>query len=154
MYAEAVSPQIEKEYVDTGKVRLIFRNWPIFSGTDSTNAAEGTYCAQEQDKFWPYRDKMFAISSEVNGVFAVDAVKKAAKDAGLDSNAFNTCFDSHKYADQVTKDKQYGAQVGAQMGFQGTPAFLINNSPSGLMGADAKAWIANFKKELDAALAQ
>jgi protein-disulfide isomerase len=149
-----VSPQIIKEYVDTGKVRYVFRNWPIFSGADSTNAAEATYCAQEQDKFWPYHDRLFAISSEVTGVYSPDAVKKAAKDAGLDTAAFNTCFDSKKYADQVTKDKAYGQQVASQKGFSGTPAFLINDTATGLKGADAAAWIANFKKELDAALAK
>ncbi len=149
-----MSPQIIKDYIDTGKVRYVFRNWVIFPGTDSTNAAEATYCAQEQDKFWPYHDKLFAASNENNGVFAADAVKRIAKETGLDSAAFNTCFDSKKYADQVTKDKQYGQQVGQQKGFSGTPAFLINDTATGLKGADANAWIANLKKELDAALAK
>jgi protein-disulfide isomerase len=154
MFAQAVSPQIEKEYVDTGKVRLVFRNWPIFSGTDSTNAAEASYCAQDQDKFWPYHDKLFAISTENEGVFSATVVKQVAKDLSLDTNAFNTCFDTHKYAAQVTKDKTYGASVAAQKGFTGTPAFLINDTSTGLKGADPTAWIANFKKELDAALAK
>lgn len=154
MFAQAVSPQIEKEYVDTGKVRLVFHNWPIFPGTDSTNAAEASYCAQDQDKFWPFHDKLFAISTENDGVFSVDVLKKAAEDTGLDTKAFNTCFDSHKYTAQVTEDKQYGQQVAQQKGFSGTPAFLINDTGTGLKGADANAWIANFKKELDAALAK
>lgn len=149
-----MSPQIIKDYVDTGKVRFVFRNWVIFSGTDSPNAAEAAYCAQDQDKFWPYHDKLFAVSNENNGVFAADVVKRIAKETGLDTTAFNTCFDSHKYADQVSKDKQYGQQVGQQKGFSGTPAFLINDTATGLKGADATAWIANLKKELDAALAK
>ena len=154
MFAEAVSPQIMKDYVDTRKVRFVFRNWPIFSGTDSTNAAEAAYCAQDQDKFWLYHDKLFAASTENTGVFALDVLKKIAKDTGLDATAFNTCLDSHKYADQVTKDKAYGQQIAQQKGFSGTPAFLINDTATGLKGADATAWIANMKKEIDAALAK
>ena len=154
MFAETVSPQLIKEYVETGKVRFIFRNWPIFSGTDSTNAAEASYCAQDQGKFWEYHDKLFAVSTENDGVFAPAVVKQLAAQVGMDATAFNQCFDSHKYADQVTKDKQYGTQVATQMGFSGTPAFLINNTPTGLMGADATAWIANFKKQFDAELAK
>jgi protein-disulfide isomerase len=111
MYAETVSPQLEKEYVDTGKVRIVFRNWPIFPGTDSQYAAEATYCAQEQDKFWPYKDKLFEISGERQGVFSPDNLKKAAADVGMNAAAFATCFDSHKYTEQVNKDKQYGGQA-------------------------------------------
>ena len=154
MFAETVSPQLIKEYVDTGKVRFVFRNWPIFSGTDSTNAAEATYCAQDQDKFWPYHDKLFAISTEDTGVFTLDVLKTVAKDTGLTVNTFSSCLDSHKYADQVKKDQQYGQQTAQQLGFQGTPAFMINGKATGLKGADATAWIANLKKELDAELAK
>ncbi len=87
MFAVTVSPQLMKEYVDTGKVRFIFRNWPIFPGTDSTNAAEASYCAQEQGKFWEYHDKLFAISTEDDGVFAAAAVKQAATQVGLNAAA-------------------------------------------------------------------
>jgi len=154
MFAETVSPQLIKEYVDTGKVRFIFRNWPVYGGQDSARAAEAAYCAQDQGKFWEYHEKLYATSSEEALVFPPDVLKRLASETGLNTTAFNTCYDSHKYVDQVTRDTQYGSQVGAQMGFRGTPSYTINNAPAFLMGANATAWIANFKKQFDTELAK
>jgi len=143
-----VSPQIIKEYVDTGKIRWVFRNLAFLS-QESLDAAEATHCANEQDKFWPYHDKLFSIAS-ATGIYTRDNLKKLAKDAGLDETAFNACLDSKKYAAQVSKDNQ----LAEQSGVNSTPSFLVNGRIVMLTGNNEAAWIANFKKELDAELAK
>ena len=144
----AVSPQIFKEYVDTGKVRWVFRNLSFMS-QESLWAAEGTHCANEQDKFWPYHDKVFAAPT-TTGALSRDNLKKLAKEAGLNDTSFNACMDSGKYAGQIEKDNSFAEQSGVNS----TPTFLVNGRLVMLSGANEAAWIANFKKELDAELAK
>ena len=144
-----MSPQISKEYVDTGKVRWIFRNF-AFLTQDSLNAAEAAYCANEQDKFWPLKEVLYANQgSESATTFSKEQLKKLAKDAGIEPTAFNTCLDSGKYSAQVAKDRQYGEQQGVQ----GTPTFMINGRPVNVMDRDPQTTLKNFRRELDAALA-
>jgi protein-disulfide isomerase len=144
-----VSPQITKEYVDSGKVYWIFHNLAFLS-QDSLNAAEATYCAQDQNKFWPFHDKLYASQgSESASTFGKDQLKQFAKDLGLDATAFNACLDSGKYAAQVNKDNSYASQQGVSS----TPTFFINGKAANLMAADPAKAIQNFRAALDAALA-
>jgi len=144
-----VGPQVIKEYVDTGKVRWTFRNLAFLS-QDSLNAAEATYCAQDQDKFWPFHAKLYASQgSESAATFGKDQLKVIAKDLGFDASAFNACLDSGKYAAQVNKDNTYASQQGVNS----TPTFLINGKATNLMTTDPAKTIQNFRNALDAALA-
>jgi protein-disulfide isomerase len=143
-----VGPQIDKEYVQTGKVRWVFRNFAFLS-QDSYNAAEASYCAQEQGKFWPLHDILFSNQGAESGsTFSMDNLKRFAKQSGLEESAFNACLDSRKYKDQVTKDNQY-AQA---QGVQGTPTFFMNGRAINVMDRDPQATINNLRRELDAEL--
>jgi protein-disulfide isomerase len=126
MFWREVEPRLKKEYVDTGKVKLVFRDFPIVQiHPDAMLAAMAADCAGDQNKYWQYHDKIFREQDKgEDGVvrFKAADLKKWAKDTGLDTTAFNECLDSERYKDEVAKDKADGDGVG----IQGTPMFFIN----------------------------
>jgi len=113
--------QIKEQYIDTGKVRFVYRDFPLTSiHPMAQKSAEASECADEQGKFWEYHDAIFANQQSLS----IDNLKKWAKDLGLNENKFNTCLDSGKYADEVKKDMNDGANLGVR----GTPYFLVGNT--------------------------
>lgn len=113
-------PQIKANYIDTGKVRLIYKNFPLPSHTFAQGAAEAAECALEQGKFWEYAQKLFANQSALDTA----SLKQYAKDLGLNEQSFNSCVDSKKYSSAVTVD----ANIGNSVGIRGTPSFIINGT--------------------------
>ena len=113
--------QIKQEYIDTGKVRFVYRDFPLSSiHPMAQKAAEAAECADEQNKFWEYHDGIFANQASLS----IDNMKKWAKDLGLDSSKFNSCLDSEKYANEVRNDLSDATKTGGQ----GTPYFLVGNT--------------------------
>ena len=97
-----------------------------FLGPESQWAAEASECAAEQDTFWEYHDRLFdSQSGENQGAFSKDNLKQFAADLGLDTQAFDECLDSGKYAATV-EDETQSAQ---SLGVRSTPSFLINGRP-------------------------
>ncbi len=113
-------PQIEQNYIKTGKAKLIFRNYPLPFHPFAKKAAEATQCALEQGKFWEMHDKLFANQTALT----ITDLKKYAGQLGLDTTKFNDCLDSGKYTAVVQKDYQDGANYG----IEGTPSFFIGKS--------------------------
>ena len=114
-------PKIESSYIDTGKTKLYFVDFP-FLGKDSETAAEASYCANEQGKYWQYHHILYANQGEINSGWAdVDALHKFATDIGLDMDEFSACLDSGKYSQRVS----YNKEVGLSNGVAGTPVFFI-----------------------------
>ena len=115
-------PQIDKAYIQNGKVRFGFFNF-AFLGQESNWAAEASECAADQDKYWEYHDKLYSgQAGENQGAFNKDNLKKFAKDLGLDTRAFNECLDSGKYT-QLIQDE---SSTASSIGVRSTPTFLIN----------------------------
>ncbi len=118
-------PQIIKDYVNTGKVKFVFKNL-AFLGQESTDAANAALCAKEQNKFWEYHDKLFSSQKGENqGGFAVANLKQFALDLGLNGGQFNSCLDAKKYDPQVKADIAEANRVG----FQSTPSTAIGKVP-------------------------
>lgn len=118
-------PQIKKEYIDTGKARLVYRDFPLDFHPGAKPAAEGTECAREQGKFWELHDAIFEEQEKQgDGTIQFTAldVKKWAAKIGLDTAKFNQCLDSGKYKQEVEKDIADGTAAGVS----GTPAVFIN----------------------------
>jgi len=111
-------PQIKSEYIDTGKVKLIYRDYPLGFHANAQKAAEAAECAGEQGKYYEMHDKLF--DEGVNG--GVSSFKQYAKEIGLNAGEFNECLDSGEMASEVQKDFQDGQRVGVR----GTPTFFIN----------------------------
>ena len=97
-----------------------------FLGPESQWAGEASECAAEQDAFWEYHDLLFDNQAGENrGAFSKDNLKQFAADLGLDTEAFNECLDSGKYASLVQSETATARQIGVQS----TPTFLINGQP-------------------------
>lgn len=124
-----------------GKIKLVFRDFPLRNiHPQAQKAAEAAQCAAEQQKFWPYHDKLFASTN-----FHMDELKKFAQELELNMEQFTSCLDSSKYAAGVDADMQAGQQAGVNA----TPTFFVNGYP--LSGA---ASYERFKELVDAALEQ
>ena len=126
MFWKDVEPRLKKEYVDTGKVKIVFRDFPIVQiHPEAILASEAAQCAIDQDKYWEMHDKIYREQYNKGDDlvrFKAADLKKWAKDLRLDSAAFDTCLDSERYKAEVAKDKADGDDVG----IQGTPTFFIN----------------------------
>jgi len=126
MFWREVEPRLKKDYVDTGKVKLVFRDFPIVQiHPEAMLAAMAVDCAGDQNKYWQMHDKVFREQDKGEDTlvrFKATDLKKWAKDISLDTAAFNECLDSARYRDEVAKDKADGDDVG----IQGTPVFFIN----------------------------
>lgn len=123
-------PQIEAKYLQAGLVRIGYQHF-AFLGDESQWAAEASECADDQQAFWPYHDKLFAgQNGENRGAFSKDNLKKFAADLGLDAAAFGQCLDSGKYSTLVTNQ----TSALQQLGVSSTPTFLVNGQP--IVGAE------------------
>jgi len=118
-------PLIEENYIKTGKVKIVYRDFPLSFHQYAQKAAEAAECAHEQGKFWEYHDKLF----ENQNALDVASLKQYASELGLDAQKFNDCLDSGKKASEVQKDFNDGSMYGVS----GTPTFFINGIP--LVGA-------------------
>lgn len=119
--AQTMDPKIEQEYVTDGRVKLVFHPM-VQIGQESVWAAEAAECANDQDRFWDYHDKLFDNQhGENQGAFTIDNLKRFAEELGLDTQTFNQCLDSHKYEALVKAE----TQDAANKGIQGTPTFVI-----------------------------
>ncbi len=114
-------PQLKKDYIDTGKVKLVFRDFPLTQIHPMAQpSAEAAECVREKggdDAYWKMHDKLF----ENQATLSIDSIKSMAKDLGYD---VSSCLDSGKYKNEVLKDSA-DAQTA---GYQGTPGFLIMKS--------------------------
>jgi protein-disulfide isomerase len=121
-----VEPRLKKEYIDTGKVKLVFRDYPIVQiHPEALLASMAVDCAGEQNKYWEYHDKVFREQYNKGDDlvrFKADDLKKWAKETKVDQAKFDQCLDSEKYKNEVLKDKADGDAVSVQ----GTPTFFIN----------------------------
>ncbi len=119
-FSRETLPQIKKEYIDTGKVRYVFRDHPLPSHREAPKAAEAANCAGEQGKYWQMHDRLFEQQSRLS----ISDLKNHAKDINLSIEHFNQCLDSGKYANEIQKDLQDGQKAGVK----GTPSFFLGKS--------------------------
>lgn len=122
----SVWPKIKEKYVDTGKVKYVFRDFPLaFHEPIATQEALAAECAGEEgdDKYYEYHDELFATTKS-NKDLSMDKSKlyELAAKIGLDAAKFKECLDTEKLKDEVEKDMADGAKYGVQ----GTPGFFIN----------------------------
>ena len=137
--AQSTVKRIMAEY--EGKIKLVFRDFPLRNIHPlAQKAAEAAQCAGEQQKFWPYHDKLFTSTN-----LQMDELKQFAQELELNLEQFTTCLDSGKSAAGIDTDMQAGQQAGVNA----TPTFFVNGSP--LSGA---ASYERFKELVDAALEQ
>ncbi len=134
-------PKIEAEYINTGRVRFVYRHL-IALGPFSEQAAHGAECAREQGKFWPYHDLLFERTGPL--AFTEAKLKEYAGELELDGKAFDACTASGRHKDRIRQETEVARYLGAT----GTPTFLINGQL--LVGAHS---FKTFDRILDVMLA-
>ncbi len=110
-------PRLLSEYIDTGKVRFVYRDFPRAPGGPGLHASKAARCAGEQDAYWPMHDRLFNSGQR----FSVDQLRGHAKDLGLDGSKFSQCLDGETYVKEIYQDRIEGGTLG----IRGTPGFVI-----------------------------
>ena len=121
-------PELEKEYMETGKVRLIVKHFPALDHIQGFTAAEAAECAGQQEAFCSMYDLLFTKQDEWSQEEDVTAVFKGyAAELDLDADAFATCLDEGQTADKVMQD----FTIGQQNQFPPAPLFFIFKGEQG-----------------------
>ncbi len=111
-------PKIEKEYIETGKVKYVFRDFPIKQlHPNAFKAAEAANCSAEQGKYWEMHARLFANQRALGP----DELSGHAEALGLDLSKFQPCLANGKYTAEIRKDIADGGKAGVK----GTPTFFI-----------------------------
>lgn len=101
-----------------GQIRIVYRHLPLTSiHPDAQAAAEASMCANEQNKFWEFHDKLFGGSS-----LSVNVYSQYASELGLDLNKFEACVKNRTYQQAVQTDSDFALNLG----ISSTPTFFIN----------------------------
>ncbi len=125
VFAEETEGQFISEFVDSGKVRFVFRDMPLQQHPNAFRAALATACANEQDRFWQLQKVIFRAQAEWSSLSVEAADNRFAEYAaqvGVDANQLKTCVASGKHDAAIRKD----AQEATALGLDGTPTFYIN----------------------------
>jgi protein-disulfide isomerase len=111
-------PQIDKEYVEKGKLKFALLDFPLESiHKNAFKAAEATWCAKDQGKYWEMHERLFTNQQTLNP----DDLVGHAKAIGLDEGGFKKCLDEGTYAAAVRKSMTEAQKAGVT----GTPAFFL-----------------------------
>lgn len=116
---EAAVPKL-KGLAAQGKIKFVYRDFPLGGHSFAQKAAEATECAAEQGKFWEMHDAIFENQEAID----VTSLKQYAGGLGLNQVQFDECLDSGKMAEEVRKDLSDGQRFGVN----GTPAFFVNGT--------------------------
>ena len=101
-----------------GKIKLVYRHLPLTSiHSEAFPAAEASMCANEQDAFWQFHDKLFSSDSLGSSIYS-----QYAQDLGLDMTRFDACITEQKYKEAVQADLDFAVNLGVRS----TPTFFIN----------------------------
>ena len=144
-FFEQTLPEIEKNYIKTGKVKLVYKDFPLISiHPEAQKAAEAARCVREQkgdEGYFKMHDKLFENQQDLS----VENYKKWARTLGVVGSKFDKCLDDGTFVDAVEDELAYGESLGVT----GTPAFFINGKLiSGAQPFDV------FEQVIDAALSE
>jgi len=121
-------PQIKEKYINTGKVKLVYRDFPLSFHKDAAPAAVAAECARDQkgnETYFAYHDLIFEGQNKLGqGTVNIprDSLISYAQDLNLNMSKFEKCLDEQKYKQEVNQDLQDGIASGVE----GTPGFFIN----------------------------
>jgi len=145
-------PLILEQYVDTGKVKFVYRDFPIQnSHPNAMPAAVASECAHEQDKYWQYHDILFenqGVWNKVEVTSAITIFKEFATKLDLNQDQFDSCLDSGKYIEEISNDLKDGKRYG----ITGTPGFFIGNEENGFVKINGAQPFEAFKSIIDSQL--
>lgn len=124
VFAASQALTLDQSYVETGKIKYIFHDYPLQQHPNAVPAAQAGRCAGDQNAFWPMHDMLFANQKQWQNLGQPLAQFTAyAAQLKLDTAAFNQCVASGKYATAIDQGRQQGNQIQ----IPGTPTFVIDN---------------------------
>lgn len=145
-------PLIYEEYIEPGKVKLVFRDYPIQSiHPNAVPAAVASECANEQGKFKEMHDMLFEKQNEWSKQKTADALSlfsQYATKIQLEQEVFDSCLTSGKYIEEISKDLEDGRDYGVT----GTPGFFVGNDQIGYVELKGAQPFDSFKKIIDTQL--
>jgi protein-disulfide isomerase len=119
----ATYQEIKRNYIDTGKLRFISRDFPLDMHDNAPKAALAARCAGDQGKFWELRHVMIVNANQLQ----MSNLLTYAADLKLDVDKFSACVTSEKYKPDVAKDVAEGRAAGVS----GTPTFVLGRITDG-----------------------
>lgn len=124
-YARETEPELIERYVDTGVLRIEWRDFP-YLGEESVIAATAARAASAQGEFWSFHDRLFADQPQPNsGRLTTAFLEGIATEIGLDLERFRSDMNSVETMSAIDADFDEALSVGVN----GTPAFMINGEP-------------------------
>jgi protein-disulfide isomerase len=150
-FVQNTLPALKKEYVEAGKVRYVFRDFPLDQiHPQARKASEAARCAGDQGKYWEMHDTLFQNQQALQP----DQLKTHASGLGLDEKAFAACLDAGKYQASVKQNYDEGVSAGVR----GTPSFVIGKTRSdgtveGFVISGARP-ANDFRQEIERVLAE
>lgn len=110
-------PRLSSEYVDPGKVRLVYRDFPRATRGPSVDTALAARCAGDQGQYWAMHDRLFSSRDK----YGAGPLERQAEQLGLNKDQFSKCFQSGRHLDAIFVDLQEGGSLGVR----GTPSFIL-----------------------------
>jgi protein-disulfide isomerase len=110
-------PRLQAKYVDTGKLRFLYRDYPRANRGPGLDAAIAARCAGEQGQYWSMHDRLFSTGGRLDQT----AFERHAKAMGLAQTAFSKCLQEARYTKAIFQDREQGMSLG----FRGTPGFVL-----------------------------
>jgi protein-disulfide isomerase len=136
--------ELKRAYVDSGKVRIAYVNFPLSMHHNAFAASESAMCAAAQDKFWAMHDALFITQKSWEGLPSPQKMfDSLAVAQGVDLPAFQKCVSGHLTKPMIEAD----IDRATKQGVESTPTFLIG----GMMVTGAQP-VANFRRAIDSAL--
>lgn len=120
-------PELQKNYIHTGKLKLVYRDFPLSFHANAHKEAEAAECARSQGDdttYFKFHDQIFTQTTSNGTGLALSQLPVIAKSLGLNVNRFQQCLDSGKFKDEVGKDITDGTAAGVS----GTPSWFIGQS--------------------------
>ena len=145
-------PSIYEEYIDQGKVKLVFRDFPIQSiHPNALPASIAAECANDQGKFKEMHDKLFENQNDWNKKetsAALSMFVQYAEEIKIEKNEFESCLTSGKHINDIREDLNDGREYGVT----GTPGFFVGNDEIGYVELKGAQPFESFKKIIDVQL--
>lgn len=146
-FCERFTPTVDQVMAEyKGKVRLVYRHFPLSFHPQAEPAAEASECAAEQNKFWEFHDKMFANQASLSATY----YPQVAKELGLNVTKFNDCLSSDRMLAKVRAQYQGGATAGVN----GTPGSFVVSKNGTVTPIRGALPFESVKPMIDAALAE
>jgi protein-disulfide isomerase len=123
-WTESVETQLRSSYVKEGQVRVVYKPFPLEGfAPGSRMAAQAAHCAADQNFFWPYHDRLFAVQTGGQSAYMIEELIQYARDLGLNEREFTQCMSAMADTAEITAT----VQEGVNRGVTGTPSIFIND---------------------------